>query len=90
MRDIRKLPKWAQAEITRQRDSTGGEAAMNATDLLPGITLFQQALEEFGDGVSDFAKSPYFTHNEAENVRRERLHAAAVKRRRKRKRGGPK
>lgn len=69
------------------------QGAMN--EVLPGLAVFQDALEQFGRTASTETKRlQKWEHGDSPKEgayeHRERLHAAAIKRRRKRKRGGPK
>lgn len=60
------------------------------TDELPGLSILANAFKALGDATNDLSKVPVLGYSEAEDIRRERLHVAAVARRKKRKRGGPK
>lgn len=59
------------------------------TDELPGLSILANAFKALGDPTNNISKLPVLGYSEADRIRRERLHVAAVARRKKRKRGGP-
>lgn len=62
---------------------------MNGLDL-PGLAIFEDAMRKLGRSAELETKNFSTLPHTVSQARREQLHAAAVKRRRKRKNGGPK
>ncbi|AXH50256.1 hypothetical protein SEA_MUSETTA_101 [Microbacterium phage Musetta] len=62
---------------------------MNTLEL-PGLAVFEEAMHKLGRTAELESKNFTTPAHTVSQARREQLHTAAVKRRRKRKKGGPK